>query len=54
MTIDKDKQISISIFEKDHLYLVRLKNKMRRNGLAAVIESIVNMIKELKLEGELK
>ena len=47
-------QISISIFEKDHVYLVKLKNKMRRNGLAAVIESIIKMIKELKLEGELK
>ena len=49
-----DEQIQTSIFRKDHAYLVKLKNKMRKNGLAAVIESIVNLLKELKVEGELR
>ncbi len=49
-----DEKTSISIYKKDHNFLIRLKNKMRRNGLAAVIESIINLIKEHKLEGELR
>ena len=51
MTNDK---IPIAIFRKDHPFLVRQKKRLRKDGLAAVIESIVALIKHHKLEGELK
>ena len=46
--------IPISIYRKDHKYLEKLRDKLKVTGFDVVIEKIINMIKRLKLEEELK
>jgi hypothetical protein len=45
---------SISIEDKDRDYLKALTKKNKKIGMWATVESIINLIKKLKLEKELE
>jgi len=44
----------IRVLEKDKEYLEKLKKKMRKGSMWAVLESMIILIKHHKLEGELR
>lgn len=53
--IKKDCQMTtISISKKDLAHLEKWKEKMRKIGVGAVVESMINLIKYNKMEGDMK
>jgi len=45
---------SIYVRKKDRDYLVRLRDKKKKRGIGAIVESIIKLIKFHKMEEELE
>jgi len=45
---------TIRVEEKDHQWLERIRDKLKKRSLGDVIESMINLIKLQKSEGEIK
>lgn len=47
-------KVQMEVYEKDNEWLGKLKQKYRLQSRAAVLELIVKLIKQNKMEGELR